>query len=307
VESSDTRPIFEHKWATPKYAEVLLRLRKVGNGVEKCGPFPGLRWISATDDVLHRARPEDLEKAACEIQSIDGKEVGSYVQQLVCSYLSSQLLPIEDEEGNPGVSYSAVGIAVFEPGPASYPSIRLTPKAMDGIRQAFRIYFEGQGDIICVISPVTLPVGYLRQCGPGIARHILYTADILENSEAGITEDQGPRVFARAINGVPPQFPPTTDVAELERAGAAHEPCLPEHTHVLPFLVSLTRMGDPGAIKWASRLFRDSKDAAEPKGKLLLQIATEIFGVNPTIFGKLEMDPEVSFLSGGPLFREAKK
>ncbi len=304
VESSETRPLFVPEWTPPKYPEVLQRLRQVANGVEPCEPYPGLRWVSAKDDLLHRARPEDLERAGGEIRTIDGPTVGDYAQQLVCSYLSSQLLPIEDGEGNTGFSYSGVGIAVFEPGPASYPSIRLTPQAMTGIRQAFRTYFEGQGDIICVVSPVSIPVGFLRQCGPGIARHILYTADVLQNSEQGLDEEQGPRVFARAINGVPPRFPPSTDVAELERAGAAHEPCLPEHTHVLPFLVSLTRLGDPAAIKWASRLFRDSKDAAGAKGQLLLQIATEIFRVHPAIFSQLEMEPEVSFLSGGPLFRD---
>ena len=115
------------------------------------------------------------------------------------------------------------------------------------------------------------------------------------------------RVFARAINGVPPQYPPSTDVAELERAGASREPCLPEHTHVLPFLISLTRLGDPGAIKWATRLFRDSAEAADAKNKLLLEIATAIYRVNPEIFGRLEMEPDVSFLSGGPLFRDPKK
>jgi hypothetical protein len=307
VESSDTRPIFQQTWTIPKYAEVLLRLRKVANGVEKCEPYPGMRWINASEDVLHRARPEDLVKAVGEILGIDRKEVGEYAQQLVCSYLSSQFLPIEDGEGNPGFSYSAVGIAVFEPGPASYPSIRLTPQAAEGIHEAFRVYFEGQGEVTCLLSPVTLPVGFLKQCGPGIARHILYTADILQSSEAGLVEDMAPRVFARAINGVLPQFPATTEVAELEKAGSAREPCLPEHTHVLPFLISMTRMGDPAPIKWASRLFRDSKDAAEAKGKLLLQVATSIYSVNPEIFGQLEMDPDVSFLSGGPHFNEAKK
>jgi hypothetical protein len=286
---------------------VLLRLRQIANGVDPCGPYPGLRWITPTDDIIHRARPQDLEDAACEISAIDGPDVGKYARELVGSYLSSQLLPLEDGEGLEGYWYSAVGVAVFEPGPASYPSIRLTPKAMEGVQQAFRTYFEGQGDIVCVVSPVTLPVGYLKQTGPGVSRHILYTADILQNSEKGINESHGGRVFARAIYGVPPQFPPSTDVKELEKAGASHEPCLPEHTHVLPFLVSLTRFGDPGAIKWASRLFRDSKDAAEAKGKLLLQVATEIYGVQPEIFSQLEMEPDVYFLSGGAYLLAARK
>ncbi|MDB6167178.1 MAG: hypothetical protein JWM88_42 [Verrucomicrobia bacterium] len=299
MESSDTRPIFQQAWVTPTYPEVLLRLRQVANGIESCGPYPGLRWITETDDLIHRARPQDLEDAACEISAIDGAEVGNYARELVGSYLSSQLLPLEDGEGLEGYWYSAVGVVVVEPGPASYPSIRLTPEAMAGVQQAFRTYFEGRGDIVCVVSPVTLPISYLKQSGPGVSRHILYTADILQNSEKGINEGHGPRVFARAIYGVPPHFPPSTDVRELERAGAAHDPCLPEHAHVLPFLVSLTRFDDPGAIKWASRLFRDSKDAAEAKGKLLLQIATQIYGINPEIFGQLEMDPDAYFLSGG--------
>jgi len=307
VESSDTRPIFQQIWSTPKYPEVLLRLRKVANGVEDCPPFPGLRWIGADDDVLHRAKPQDLVAAAEEIASIDGKDIGRYADELISSFLSSQLLPLEDGDGNPGFWYSAVGTAVFEPGPASYPSIRLTDEATTQILNAFRTYFEGQGEIVCVVSPVTLPVGFLKQCGPGVSRHILYTADVLQNSEKGITEQHGPRVFARAINGVPPQYPPSTDVAELERAGASREPCLPEHTHVLPFLISLTRLGDPGAIKWATRLFRDSAEAADAKNKLLLEIATAIYRVNPEIFGRLEMEPDVSFLSGGPLFRDPKK
>lgn len=284
-----------------------MHLRNVAVGVEQCGPYPGLRWIGAEDHVLHRAKPQDLEAALCEIPSIDGKEVGQYAQDLVSSYLSSQIMPLEDAEGNTGYWYSAVGMIVIEPGPASYPSIRLTPKAMDEARQAFRRYFEGQGDIVCVICPVTLPVGFLKQCGPGLARHVLYTADVLQNSEKGITEEHGPRVFARAINGVPPQYPPATDVAELERAGASREPCLPGHIHVLPFLISLTRMGDDSAIKHASRLFRDNKDVAEAKSQLLIQVATAVFGVNPTIFSNLEIEPDVSFFSGGPLFRDAKK
>lgn len=306
MESSDTRPIFRQAWATPKYPEVREHLRKVANGVEDCPPFPGLRWISETDHPLHRARAEDLVKAGEEVAALDGREVGDYAQHQVCSYLSSQLMPLEDADGNPGYWYAATGIAVFEPGPASYPSIRLTPPAMDQILQAFRAYFENEPDTVCVVSPVTLPVGFLRQCGPGLARHVLYTGDVLQNSEKGINEGHGPRVFARAINGVPPQYPPSTDVAELERAGAHREPCLPEHTHVLPFLISLTRVGDPTAIKRASRLFRDSKDVAEAKGKLLLAIATAIYSVNPDIFSQLEMDPDVSFLSGGPLFRAPK-
>lgn len=306
METSDTSPPFQPSWTIPKYPEVLLHLRKVANGVEECAPFPGLRWISETDHILHRARPHELENAAYEIFSIDGKEVGKYARELVSSYLSSQLLPLEDAEGNPGYSYSAVGVMVIEPGPASYPSIRLTPEATDGIMKAFQDYFKGQGESLCVLSPVTLPVGFLKQSGPGVARHILYTADVLQNSEKGLTEADGARIFARAIYGVPPQYPPCTNVEELERAGAGREPCLPEHTHVLPFLVSLTRMGDPSAIKWASRLFRDSKDAADAKQTLLLQVATEIFGVNPAIFSNLEMDPDVTFLSGNPLFRAQK-
>ena len=307
MESSDTRPIFQQAWVTPKYPDVLLRLRQIANGVDPCGPYPGLRWITPTDDVIHRARPQDLEDAACEISAIDGQEVGKYARELVGSYLSSQLLPMEDGDGREGYWYSAVGVAVFEPGPASYPSIRLTPKAMEGILAAFRTYFDGRGDILCVVSPVSLPVSYLKQTGPGVSRHILYTADVLQNSEKGLNEGQGPRVFARAIHGVPPQFPPSTDVAEQEKAGKSREPCLPEHTHVLPFLISLTRFGDPDAIKWASRLFRDSKDAAEAKGKLLLEIATQIYGVQPEIFGRMEMDPDVYFLSGGAYLQTAKK
>jgi hypothetical protein len=91
---------------------------------------------------------------------------------------------------------------------------------------------------------------------------------------------------------------------ELERAGASAAPCLPEHTHVLPFLISLTRFDDPGAIKWASRLFRDSKDAADAKAKLLLEIATQIYRVQPEIFRNIEMDPEVYFMSGGKYLLE---
>lgn len=306
VEYSDTRPLFQQTWPIPKYPEVLLRLRKVANGIEECGPFPGLRWITETDHPLHRARPMDLENAAYEVGGIDGEDVGKYAKELVAGYLSSQLLPLEDGDGNPGYWYSAVGIMVIDPGKASYPSIRLTPKATEGILKAFQGYFAGQGEALAIVCPVTLPVTFLRQCGPGLARHILYTADVLQNSEKGLKAEDGPRVFARAINGVPAQFPPSTDVAELEKAGASREPCLPEHTHVLPFLVSLTRMGDPTAIKWASRLFRDSKDAAARKAQLLIQVATEVFGVSPAIFSDLEMDPDVTFLSGVPRFRPPK-
>jgi hypothetical protein len=299
AESSDTRPIFQQQWAIPKYAEVLARLRQVVTGIDPCDPYPGLRWISEKEDIIHRARPEDLVKAVSEIRSTDGAEVGNYARDLVGSYLSSQLLPLEDGEGNPGFWYSGIGVAVFEPGPASYPSIRLNDKATEGIRAAFRGYFEGRGEIVCVVCPISLPIGFLAQCGPGVARHMLYTADVLQNSERGINEEHGTRVFARGIYGVPAQYPPTTDMAELQRAGAQHEPSLPEHTHVLPFLISLTRFGDPDAIRWASRLFRDSQEAADAKGKLLLQIATEIYGVQPEIFGRLEMDPDIYFLSGG--------
>ena len=301
MESSDTRPIFQQMWSTPKYPEVLLRLRQLVNGSQKCGPYPGLRWIGVEDDLIHRAKPQDLEDAAREISKVNGPVAGKYAQELASSYLSSQLMPLEDAEGNEGYWYSAVGAIILEPGPASYPSIRLTEGAMAGIQRAFRAYFEGQGEVLCVISPVTLPVGFLKQCGPGISRHILYTADILQNSEKGITEDHGPRVFARAIFGVPPQYPPSTDVAELEKAGAYHEPCLPEHTHVLPFLVSMTRMGDTAAIKWATQLFRENKETAEAKTLLLTAVATEIFNINPQIFGQLEIYPDVLFFSGSTL------
>lgn len=305
--SSDTRPIFQKMWETPTYAEVLQRLKLVVNGTEHCGHYPGLRWVTATDDCIHRARPQDLEEAAREITAKDGAAAGKYAHELVGSYLSSQLLPLEDSEGHEGYWFSAVGVAVFEPSPTAFPSIRLTPEATEGIRQAFRAYFEGKEGILCVVSPVTLPVSYLKQSGPGVSRHILYTADVLQNSEKGIREDHGLRVFARAIYGVPPLHPPSTDAQELEKVGAAQEPCRPGHKHILPFLVSVSQWGETDAIKSTDRLFRNSKEAAEAKTKLLTEIATEIYSINPDLFGQLEMHPEVVFLSGGsPILAEKK-
>jgi hypothetical protein len=299
--SSDTSPLFRQMWSTPTLDEVFKRLRSVVYGVDDCGHYPGLRWVSATDDCIHRARPQDLEGAAIKIGSYDGADKGQYAKELVGSYLSSQLLPLFDAEGNQALWYSAVGAIVFEPGPSLYPSIRLTPQAIKGIRLAFRSYFEGKGGLVCLVSPVTLPVGYLKQCGLGIARHILYTADVLQNSERGMREDDAARVFARAINGVPPEYPPETDVHALEKAGAEHEPCRPGRKHVLPFLISLTRVGDVEAIQWASRLFRHSDEAAAAKDKLLVDIATEINSINPDLFGEIEMYSDVVFLSGAPV------
>ncbi|MSU69574.1 MAG: hypothetical protein EXS39_02120 [Opitutaceae bacterium] len=143
--------------------------------------------------------------------------------------------------------------------------------------------------MVSLVSLVSLPVGYLKQCGLGIARHILYSADVLQNSKKGMAETDGPRVFARAINGVPPDYPPTTNVRELEKAGAEHEPCRPGQKHCLPFLISISRMKDVAAIKWASRLFRPSAEVAAAKEKMLADVAKQIYAIEPALFGGLQM------------------
>jgi hypothetical protein len=295
--SSDTSPLFRQMWSTPTFDEVFARLRRVAYGVEECGHYPGLRWLSAEDDCIHRARPQDLEDAAKKISTYDGKDKGDYAHELVGSYLSSQLLPLNDADGNEGLWYSAVGAIIFEPAPRPFPSIRLTPRAVTGIRDAFKIYFEGKGGVVFLVSPITIPIGYLKQCGLGIARHILYSADVLQNSEKGMTEADGPRVFARAINGVPPEFPPSTDVHELEKAGSEHELGRSGQKHCLPFLISIMRVGDVGSIKWASRLFRASEEVAAAKEKMLTDVAKQIYAIEPSLFGELQMYADVVFLS----------